>query len=411
VIGSTTEEERRLKARELTECSVALSSWKVELRYYVRSQPKWPPARGAVTKKVDEAAATEFRIPSRSSGQVSRAKLPYGPVMATGAASQLAGLSGLHAAVAPLLWLTVAEAVWIAAVGIGRDRGALVRSWLTAREPGEHAGALTVPLGLAVTTTGLAAQHGAFDSSLALAGLVLTWLSLLVLVFRFVASVITGGKGLAALDGSWFLAPAVLLGGAIAAVASIPHVAGAEQAVLRGLAVVAAVGGLAGYWAFLAWAIGRVSRHGLGKGRVLWWISAGCGGLAAAATAKVLGVPGGHWAVAFAGGLRTAMAITLIMAAILLVPIVVQSARFLARKRPVIRNVPWPPAFSSSVMALGTIGTGVALPMPVIITAGKGAGIAALIIWTVTACWNAAVLVLGSRSGPEPHTRAWTSRT
>ena len=81
--------------------------------------------------------------------------------------------------------------------------------------------------------------------------------------------------------------------------------AGAEQAVLRGLAVVAAVGGLAGYWAFLAWAIGRVSRHGLGKGRVLWWISAGCGGLAAAATAKVLGVPGGHWAVAFAGGLRT----------------------------------------------------------------------------------------------------------
>ena len=114
--------------------------------------------------------------------------------MATGAASQLAGLSGLHAAVAPLLWLTVAEAVWIAAVGIGRDRGALVRSWLTAREPGEHAGTLTVPLGLAVTTTGLAAQHGAFDSSLALAGLVLTWLSLLVLVFRFLASVIIGGK-------------------------------------------------------------------------------------------------------------------------------------------------------------------------------------------------------------------------
>ncbi|HEX6451569.1 MAG TPA: hypothetical protein VF060_19155, partial [Trebonia sp.] len=311
--------------------------------------------------------------------------------MATGAASQLSGLSGLHAAAAPLLWLTVAEAVWIAAVGIGRHRGALVRSWLTAREPDEHAGMLTVPLGLAVTTTGLAAQHGALVSSLALAGLVLTWLSLLVLVFRFVASVITKEKGLA-LDGGWFLAPAVLLGAAIAAVASVPHVAGAEQAVLRGLAVVAAVGGLAGYWAFLAWAIGRVSRHGLGKGRVLWWISAGCGGLAAAAAAKVLGVPGGHWAVAFAGALRTAMTISLVIAAILLVPIVVQSVRFLARKRPVMRNIPWPPAFSSGVIALGTIGAGAALHTLVITTVGKGAGIATLIVWTVTACWNAAVL-------------------
>jgi hypothetical protein len=91
------------------------------------------------------------------------------------------------------------------------------------------------------------------------------------------------------------------------------------------------------------------------------------------------------------------MAITLIMAAILLVPIVVQSARFLARKRPVIRNVPWPPAFSSSVMALGMIGAGAALHTLVITTVGKGAGIATLIVWTVTACWNAAVLVLGSR--------------
>jgi hypothetical protein len=318
--------------------------------------------------------------------------------MATGAASQLAGLSWLPGAVVPLLWLTVVEAVWIAVVGTGRNRGAVVRWWLTARTPGEQAGILTVPLGLAVCTTGLAAQHGAVYSSLALAGLVVTWLGLLVVLFRFVASAITAGQGLVSLDGSWFLAPGVLLGGSIAAVAAVPHVSAAGQAVLRGLAVAAVIGGIAGYLGCLAGAIVRVSRYGLGsRGRVLWWISAGCGGLAAAAAAKVLGVPGSHWAAAFADVLRTAMAVTLVVAAILLVPIMVQSARFLISKRPVMRNVPWPPAFSSGVLALGTIGTGVALHLPLIASIGKGVGIATLILWTITTCWNGAVLVRGSR--------------
>jgi hypothetical protein len=320
--------------------------------------------------------------------------------MATGAASQLAGLSGLPGAVAPLLWLAVAEAVWITVVGIVRNRGAVVRAWLAARAPGEHVGTLTIPLGLAVCTTGLAAQHEAFYSSLALAGLVLTWLSLLVVGFRFVASVITAGQRLAALVGSWFLAPAVLLGGSIAAVAAVPHVSGAWQSVLRGLAVVAVIGGLVGYLAVLAGAIVRVSRYGLGKGRVLWWISAGCGGLAAAAVAKVLGVPGGHWAAAFADGLQTAMAVTLIIAAILLVPIAVQSGRYLIGKRPVMRNIPWPPAFSSCVLALGTIGAGASFHLPLITAIGKGVGIAALILWTITTCWNGAVLARKHGLGP-----------
>ena len=47
-------------------------------------------------------------------------------------------------------------------------------------------------------------------------------------------------------------------------------------------------------------------------------------------------------------------------------------------------------------MALGTIGAGAAFHLPLITTIGKGFGIAALTLWTITACWNGAVLIRGS---------------
>jgi hypothetical protein len=322
--------------------------------------------------------------------------LPFGAVMATGAASQLAAECGLRAAVAPLLWLAVAQAAWIAGRAAVRRRGTArvpVTSRPGLREPGERAGVLTVPLGLAVITAGLAVRHGTLASSLAPAGLAMTWVSAAVFTGGFVASAVAGGRELAALDGSWFLAPAVLLGGSVAAGACVPDAAAAGQALLRGLAVTAAVSGLAGYWAVMAVAAARVSRHGLGGTRpVLWWISAGCGGLAAAAAAKALGAPDGRWAAAPASALRAAAAVTLLVAALVLVPVIVQSIRFLIRKRPVLRPVPWPPAFSSGVIALGAIDTGAVLHLPPITVAGKAAGIATLVLWAVTMSWNAAVL-------------------
>lgn len=302
----------------------------------------------------------------------------------------------MRAAVAPLLWLTVAEAAGIAGQAAVRHRHHVrvpVMPWPALRVLGEHTGVLTVPVGLAVITAGLAAQHGAFVSSLVLAGLALTWLIAVVFILGFLASAGTGGRGLVALDGSWFLAPAVLLAGAIAAVACVPHTVAAGQALLRGLTVIAAASGLAAYWAVMVAAVVRVSRYGLGGTRpVLWWISAGCGGLAAAAAVQVLGVPGGHWVAAFASALRTVAGVMWMVTVIVLVPIVVYCIRFLIRKRPVMRLAPWPPAFSSGVIALGTIGVGAVLHMPAITAAGKAAGIITLILWAVTTLWNAAVL-------------------
>jgi hypothetical protein len=112
--------------------------------------------------------------------------------MATGASSQLAGLCGVRAAVAPLLWLAIVEAAGIAVLGIVR-RGAHGRvrlaSWLRPGVPSEHMGELTVPLGLAVTATGLAAQRGAFASSLLPVCCVLASLAAVALFARVLAAV------------------------------------------------------------------------------------------------------------------------------------------------------------------------------------------------------------------------------
>ena len=142
-----------------------------------------------------------------------RPGLPYGAVMATGASSQLAGLCGVHAAAAPLLWLTIVEAVGIAVLGIVRRRAhgrVRLASWLWLGAPGEHMGELTVPLGLAVTATGLAAQRGAFASSLLPVCCVLASLAAVALVARVLAAVAISGRRLEAVDGGWFLTPAVL---------------------------------------------------------------------------------------------------------------------------------------------------------------------------------------------------------
>lgn len=259
-------------------------------------------------------------------------------------------------------------------------------------------GELTVPLGLAVTATGRATQHGAFASSLLPVCCVLASLAAVALIARALAAVALNGRRLEEVDGGWFLMPAVLSGASIAVTAIAAttyglHSGAAWEAFLRWLASVAAVGGLAGYWAVMLAAVLRVSRYSLAGSRpLLWWISAGCGGLATAAAAKVLGAPGGDRISALTEALRTATAVTWVMAALVLAPIVVQSARFLLRRRPVMRALPWPPAFSGAVFSLGTLGVGALLHVPVITAVGEDAGRAALVLWAVTMLWNAAFL-------------------
>lgn len=311
--------------------------------------------------------------PERPRPRALRHGLAYGAVMATGGAGQLAGIVGLPGAARPLVWLAVGEAAWIAGRGLIRHRRELrlpLSAWAQIGPPVEHAGVLTVPLGLAVVATGLSMQSGPANA-LGVALLVLSWLSGAVFVSRFVVSVTRRDRPEAA-DGGWFLAPAALLGAGIAAAAYSGQAVGVMADLLQWLALLAAGLGVVGYWAVVASTARAVRRRGLGQShRVLWWIAAGCGGLGAAAIGHVLAatralLPPGD----VAAGHAVAGA-TWSLAAILAVPIVVASVRSLARNRRIMSAAPWPPTFSTAVFALGALASGKMLGVPAVSGVGQ----------------------------------------
>ena len=331
-----------------------------------------------------------------------RLGLPFGAVMATGGAAQLAGACGLPGATRPLLWLALAEAGWIAGRGLIRHRDDLrlpTSAWARIGPPAEHTGALTVPLGLAVVATGLSTQSGP-ARVLGAAFLVLAWLSTAVFAAQFAVSV-ARRSGTIAVDGGWFLAPAALLGAGIAAGAYAGQAVGLLAVVLQWAALLAAGIGLLGYWVVAVSAALAIPRRGLGHGkRVLWWIAAGCGGLAAAAIGRALSA-GGLWPADVVTLAHGAAIVTWSFAALLVVPILAASMRVLARDRQIERAAPWPPTFSTAVFALGALGTGKMLDLPAVTDVGKVAAAVTLALWAATAALHASRLL----SSP-PRTRA-----
>ena len=317
--------------------------------------------------------------------------LPYGAVMATGGAAQLAGACGLPGAVRPLLWLAVVEAEWIAGRGVIGHRRELrlpLSVWTRIGPPAEHTGVLTVPLGLAVVATGLSAQPRSANA-LGAALVVLAWLSAALLVARFSVSVSHPGRS-DTLDGGWFLAPAALLGAGIASGAYATDAGGALADLGRWVALVAAGVGVAGYWAVVLGSAIAIARRGLGDGpRVLWWIAAGCGGLGAAGLARALSASGGMWPADVVMLVHGAAIVTWSFAALLAVPIVAASVRSLARSRQIEKAAPWPPTFSTAVFALGALGTGKMLELRAVTDTGKAAAATTLVLWAVTAALHA----------------------
>ncbi len=332
-----------------------------------------------------------------------RRGLPYGAVMATAGASTLAGYCGLPGLVVPLLALAIVEALWLAVAGTLahlREFALGPRPWLAIGAPSEHTGIHTVPLGLAVISAGLAGLEAGGRATglpvvLAGAGLALTWVLALLCVGRFLQSLARHGVELAAMDGTWFLVPASLLGAATATVIVARLAPAGWTAGLAWLALAGAVLGSLGYLAVLAVAIVRVRRIGVaGVPQAPWWIAMGCAGLAAAALGSVLemGVP---WPEPLRELLAAAMCIAEILAAGLSVPVAAAGARFLSRRCRYRDKASWPPAFSSAVLALGGLATGTVLQSRVFSRIGVGAGAATLVFWLVTACWNASAPLRG----------------
>lgn len=337
-----------------------------------------------------------------------RRGLPFGVVMATAGASVLAGDCGLQSFVAPLLTLAVLQALWIPIAGTWRHRADLHlgwRVWWTIGPAQEHSGIHTVPLGLAVITSGLVTltAHGSapWASALAVACLALTWLLMIACVGRFMWSLMSRSLMLRELDGAWFLVPAALLGAAIATDAVAQQTVGYGTAILAGLALVAALLGWLGYWAVALAALVRVWRFGLGGvPQAPWWIAMGCAGLAAAALGRVVQSPGSGWSLQTF--LIRAMVATDLVAVVLCVPVLAIGIVFLLRRCRYRARAPWPPTFSTAVFALGCLATGDILQSAGFRVLGLGAGYATLAFWVVTAAWNtgrAGIGCLRNRNG------------
>lgn len=316
-----------------------------------------------------------------------RAGLPYGAVMATGGTAQLTRACGLGALAQPLVWLALAQAAWILVRGVYRHRAELHQSaaaWLRVGWPREHTGVLTVPLGLAVIASGLAAERGGGALAVGLTCLMLAWATTGVFVGRFTWALARHVRN-RAVDGAWFLAPAALLGASVAAAAYVPRATGVG-ALLRICALVMALAGTAGYAAVVALAAGRALRSGLAGARpVLWTISAGCGGLAGAALARALLSGGARWGPSLSAVLRVAALTTWLVAAVLAVPILAQSARWLAGLRDLPVRLPWPPTFSAAVFALGALAVGTVTNDSVLSAIGRASAYATVAFWSLTA--------------------------
>ncbi|MFK2875771.1 SLAC1 family transporter [Rhodanobacter hydrolyticus] len=323
-----------------------------------------------------------------------RQGLPYGAVMATAGASSMAGRCGLPSLVAPLLALAVLQAVWIPVAGTLRHRAEFRcgwASWLEIGPASEHTGIHTVPLGMAVITSGMSG----LNSSLAawpwlpppFAWLVATWLLTVAGGGRFACSLAVHGLQLKAMDGTWFLVPATLLGAAIATGDVATFMWGHAFATLEILALMSVALGWLGYCAVAVVALARLRRFGLENAPLApWWIAMGCAGLAAAALGRVSHIVAGE--VHLRTLLSETMVATSIFSIALCVPVLLGSARFLLRYCRFRNAAVWTPTFSTAVFALGSFQVGSDLPSAFFRSIGFAAGLATLVFWTVTAGWN-----------------------
>ncbi len=315
--------------------------------------------------------------------------------MATAGASQLSGLTPLRPLAFPLLCLAIAEAALIPVLGaLARRCAGDCRLRLLPGVPAEGLfGDFTVPVGLAVIGTGLARIGTGPAVGAALGATALAWVTTLALVGRVVAPVAVRRPGLAGVDGAWFLGPAALLADAMAVAAIQPRVRALGPG-LTWLALVTCALGVVAYAFVLSLATLRVSRAGMGgTARSPWWISAGCGGLAAACVGRVAQVaPGGvapRGGVGPAGFAAAALALWAIGTA-LLVPVLAGSLAYLARWLRPHGSPPWPPTFSTGVYALGAIQAGRLGHLRAVSSLGRAAGLATLGLWAVTAAMHAA---------------------
>lgn len=405
----------------------------------VSMAPRVPLSRGPATARCRGGTSS----PDRSSDR----PLPYGAVMATGLASRLAAIEGLHPLVRPLFWLAATEAVVIGILGFGRTwagrrRAAAVgetdrapgRAVSSVSSPTRWAARATVPLGLAVLVGGL--RDAAVPGRRVLAPVLLALAAAVALVvgagfLRSLGELATSGPRrrpvatvVGAVSGAWFLLPAELAGlvvarPALGTVADRPALAWTATSLVL-LALLAYCGLTVLAAAALLPPTGSEAAAGSG-GRVVWWIWFGCGGLvAAAAVLARRGMPESARRL-LAPVLLVGAEVTLLVGVAVAVGVVVLSLRWLwlsgwrSSGRPL-----WPPTFSSGVLALGLLLVGAATHRSLLSSAGRIVGLATLGVWCATVAllvrwagrgrWRGGRGKGGSRSGYDAASASTSAR-
>ncbi|MGH9055924.1 MAG: hypothetical protein ACRDYY_08710 [Acidimicrobiales bacterium] len=324
-----------------------------------------------------------------------RSAMPFGAVMATGGASQLARSDALHAMAVPLLWLAVAEIGAITLLGLLRCRSldATVTELPGSTRPAERFGDFTIPVGLAVTGTGLAALGTPKTLGCALCATALAWVTTMAVAGQVAMPVAVRRPGVVAVDGAWFLAPAALLADAVGTAVVVHRLPVPMRLSVEWLALVGCGVGIVGYGLVLALAALRVRRAGIGRApRAPWWVSAGCGGLAAASLGQVSAVSPAGLGSAAGRGFTTAAVVAWAVGSALLVPVVAGSLAYLWNLRRLQGSPPWPPTFSTGVYALGSSQAGRLGHLHALGLVGGSAGLATVALWLVTAVlWLALV--------------------
>lgn len=319
-------------------------------------------------------------------------KLPFGAVMATGAASQLAGAAGVERLRLPLLGATIVVAVAVALRHLAhRPR---VRSGASAT----RLGSFTVPVGLAVIGTGIASLKGPATAAAAAAIVALAWLATGVLVVAVVLPLLAAPLPLAAVGGAWFLAPAALLADAIGVAAVAGRLSGATA--LSWLAALVALLGSTLYLLVVGLAVKRIATCGLARSpRSAWWIAAGCGGLSAAALGRVATVvQQTAGATVTVHGLAVMAFGAWAIGCAALVPVLTGSARYLLKLRRLSGRPPWPPTFSTGVFALGARQVGRLNGAPMVTHLADLAAVLTLGFWVTTVLATVPRLVQGVRT-------------
>ena len=316
------------------------------------------------------------------SGQVrNRAALPYGAVMATGLASEIAPMAHASPLRLPLLWIAVCIAV---AIGIGRAIGRRRSQQNPPLPLPFHFGHFTIPIGLEVLASGLDHLGGPAALGAAAATTVVAWMLTAVLIAR-IAQLLSQRRSCDRVDGVWFLAPAALLADATGVAGMARWSPASTHDALGWLATAALGSGAIGYAAVLVLAaIAFIRSKMADNSRSSWWIAAGCGGLGAAAAGRVRAVAPFAATAASQHAFGWAALGFWAVGTTALVPVLAGSLYFVARIRHLNGVLPWTPTFSTGVYALGAGSLARHIDVPVFSTVAAAAAIAMLLMWTLT---------------------------